>query len=123
MVDVTLIQSLETALNHGTLNDRDVRRVRKLLPDLRTGSLDPDDRLDLVEIATEFAHNQPAATVTSVTLGDANTIADANAAIGNRTGRDFNQKNQSGGVDASGTHIELMRDMVGESIQLLWPTD
>jgi len=48
----------------------------------------------------------------ATSIGDANLFQDANVAVGNITGGDFNQKQQSGGVDNTGATINAMRDMV-----------
>ena len=110
MDDATLIQILESALDHGTLSDRDGRRITKLLPALRAGTLGPDDRLDLEEIASDVGRNQPQSA--SATVGDDNTITDANAAIGNVTGGNLTQKTISRGIDFSNADIEKMGDPV-----------
>ncbi len=96
MDDATLIQLLEIAAQNPALRDRDRRRIAELLPALHASTLKSVERQDLEEIASEFA--RPPA---------------ANAAIGNTAGRDVTQKNQSGGVDASGANITQMRDIVG----------
>ena len=48
----------------------------------------------------------------ATSIGDANLFQDANVAVGNITGGDFTQKQQSGGVDNTGATINAMRDMV-----------
>ena len=65
----------------------------------------------MTAIARDFAHNH--STTASATIGDANTITDANAAFGNTTFGDFTQKTISGGIDLSGSQIDRVRDMIG----------
>jgi len=48
----------------------------------------------------------------AATVGDANAITDATAAIGNTTGGDFTQNNQSGGINFQQAEIAQMGDPV-----------
>ena len=67
----------------------------------------------MTAIARDFAHNH--STTASATIGDANTITDANAARGNTTFGDFTQQNLSGGIDARHSHFDRVRDMIGSN--------
>jgi formylglycine-generating enzyme required for sulfatase activity len=93
MDDASLIRILEAAVQQATINDRDRRKIQKFLPALRSGSLDPDDRLDLEEIAAEFVRQHPAPA--SMTIGDDNTFDAGNAVLASTAARDINQHNET----------------------------
>ena len=111
MDDTTLIAMLEAALQHPDVSRRNRLFIADCLPDLRNETLTDKDRAELFAIARDFAVHHP--TAAHATLGDANTITDANAAIGNMTGRDFTQNTQSGGIDNRDATFERVRDIIG----------
>ena len=111
MDDSALIATLEAVLQHPDVSRRNRVFLTDCLPNLRSGTLPAKDREDLIAIARDFAHNHPL--TASAMIGDANTISDANAALGNTTNGDFTQSNQSGGTNFEHAQIERVRDIIG----------
>jgi formylglycine-generating enzyme required for sulfatase activity len=91
MDDASLIPILEAAVHQATINDRDRRRIQKLLPALRSGALDPDERQDLEDIAADFARQHP--DWANASIGDDNTITNSNVMFDAKAGGNITQTN------------------------------